>query len=174
MWFESWDNLGRTAVSGVVAYTALILFLRLSGKRTLAKLNVFDLVVTVALGSTLSTILLSRQMPLSQGLLVSTTAGLEDRGDGAGAVRQRSAVHDHRPLRFEPVFHAAAAAAESTLRITPCATVLFMMKVWLAGTGTIVSSSWIGVSSTATTPWFTSWPKGLQRPRGPAVPAMMV
>jgi hypothetical protein len=89
MRFESWDNLGRTAVSGVVAYTALILFCGSPAKRALAKLNVFDLVVTVALGSTLSTILLSRQTPLSQGLLESTTAGLEDRGDGAGAVRAK-------------------------------------------------------------------------------------
>jgi uncharacterized membrane protein YcaP (DUF421 family) len=32
--------------------------LRVSGKRTLAKLNAFDFVVTVALGSTLATILL--------------------------------------------------------------------------------------------------------------------
>jgi uncharacterized membrane protein YcaP (DUF421 family) len=34
----------------------------LSGKRTLAKMNAFDLVVTVALGSTLATILLSRDV----------------------------------------------------------------------------------------------------------------
>jgi len=33
--------------------------LRVSGKRTLAKLNAFDFVVTVALGSTLATILLN-------------------------------------------------------------------------------------------------------------------
>jgi uncharacterized membrane protein YcaP (DUF421 family) len=33
--------------------------LRLSGKRTLAKLNAFDFVVTIAIGSTLATILLN-------------------------------------------------------------------------------------------------------------------
>jgi uncharacterized membrane protein YcaP (DUF421 family) len=33
----------------------LVAVLRISGKRTRAKMNVFDLVVTVALGSTLAT-----------------------------------------------------------------------------------------------------------------------
>jgi uncharacterized membrane protein YcaP (DUF421 family) len=37
-----------------------VLLLRVSGKRTLSKLNAFDLVVTVALGSTLATVLLSK------------------------------------------------------------------------------------------------------------------
>jgi uncharacterized membrane protein YcaP (DUF421 family) len=46
----------------------LILLLRLSGKRTLAKMNAFDFVVTVALGSTLATILLSRDVALVEGL----------------------------------------------------------------------------------------------------------
>jgi uncharacterized membrane protein YcaP (DUF421 family) len=41
--------------------------LRVSGKRTLAKMNAFDLVVTVALGSTLATILLSADVSLAEG-----------------------------------------------------------------------------------------------------------
>lgn len=59
--------LWRTAVVGVLAYAVLLLFLRASGKRTLSKMNAFDLVVTVALGSTLATILLSRDVSLLQG-----------------------------------------------------------------------------------------------------------
>jgi len=51
-----------------LAYGGLVLILRVSGKRTLAKLNAFDLVVTVALGSTLATILLSKTVPLLEGL----------------------------------------------------------------------------------------------------------
>jgi len=42
--------------------------LRVSGKRTLAKLNAFDLIVTVALGSTLATVLLSKSVALVEGL----------------------------------------------------------------------------------------------------------
>ena len=52
------------------AYIGLVTFLRISGKRTLSKMNAFDLVVTVALGSTLATISLSKDVVLVQGLLV--------------------------------------------------------------------------------------------------------
>jgi len=67
--FDSWASLGRTALDGVVAYVALIAFLRVGGKRTLAKLNAFDLVVTVALGSTLGSVLTSERLPLANGVL---------------------------------------------------------------------------------------------------------
>jgi uncharacterized membrane protein YcaP (DUF421 family) len=43
--------------------------LRLSGKRTLAQMNAFDFIVTVALGSTLATALLSKDTPLAEGLV---------------------------------------------------------------------------------------------------------
>ena len=42
--------------------------LRITGKRTLSKMNAFDLVVTVALGSTLATILLSKDVALAEGV----------------------------------------------------------------------------------------------------------
>ena len=69
MFFSGWDSLLRTLVVGVLAYVILIVFLRLSGKRTLSKLNAFDLVVTVALGSTLATVLLSKDVALAEGAL---------------------------------------------------------------------------------------------------------
>ena len=69
MFFDSWTGLLRVIVVGVLAYVALIVLLRVSGKRTLSKLNAFDFVVTVALGSTLATILLSNQVALVEGIL---------------------------------------------------------------------------------------------------------
>jgi uncharacterized membrane protein YcaP (DUF421 family) len=54
---------------GVLAYVSLIAFLRLPGKRTLSKMNAFDLVVMVALGSTLVTVLLNKDVSLAQGAL---------------------------------------------------------------------------------------------------------
>lgn len=69
MLFQDWQGLVRTLVVGVLAYATLVLFLRISGKRTLAKLNAFDLVVTVALGSTLSAILLQESIALAEGAL---------------------------------------------------------------------------------------------------------
>ena len=69
MLFDGWDSLLRTLVVGVLAYVALILFLRVSGKRTLSKMNAFDLIVTVALGSTLATVLLAKDVALAEGAL---------------------------------------------------------------------------------------------------------
>lgn len=69
MFFDGWQPLLRTLVVGALAYVVLISLLRLSGKRTLSKMNAFDFVVTVALGSTLATILLSKDVTLAQGSL---------------------------------------------------------------------------------------------------------
>lgn len=62
-------GLLRVLIVGPLAYLLLIGILRLGGKRTLAKMNAFDLVVTVALGSTLATVLLSKDVPLLEGVL---------------------------------------------------------------------------------------------------------
>jgi uncharacterized membrane protein YcaP (DUF421 family) len=69
MLFESWWGVGRVVLSGTVAYVALVALLRVSGKRTLSKMNAFDLVVTVGLGSTLATVVTSKQLPLVEGLV---------------------------------------------------------------------------------------------------------
>jgi uncharacterized membrane protein YcaP (DUF421 family) len=69
MFFSGWDGLLRTLIVGVLAYVTLIVFLRVSGKRTLSKMNAFDLVVTVALGSTLATVLLTKDVALAEGAL---------------------------------------------------------------------------------------------------------
>ncbi len=65
--FNGWGNLLRVIVVGVLAYGALVFFLRISGNRTLSKMNAFDLIVTVALGSTLATVLLSKDVALAEG-----------------------------------------------------------------------------------------------------------
>ena len=69
VFFNGWFGLLRTGVVGTLAYAALLVFLRLSGKRTLGKMNAFDLIVTVSMGSTLATIALSPDVALVQGLL---------------------------------------------------------------------------------------------------------
>lgn len=58
----------RVVVVGTAAYALLVLFLRVAGKRTLSKMNAFDFVVTVALGSTLATVLLSSDVSLVEGV----------------------------------------------------------------------------------------------------------
>jgi uncharacterized membrane protein YcaP (DUF421 family) len=69
MVFDGWGGVMRTLIAGTIAYAALVLFLRVSGKRTLAKMNAFDLVVTVALGSSLSSVIVSRNVPVVDGLV---------------------------------------------------------------------------------------------------------
>ena len=69
MFFSGWSTLLRTLVIGVLAYINLIVLLRISGRRTLSKMNAFDLVVTVALGSTLATVLLSKDIAFLEGAL---------------------------------------------------------------------------------------------------------
>ena len=66
--FNGWDGLVRVVIVGSLAYVALVLLLRISGKRTLSKMNAFDLVVTVALGSTLATVILSKDVALAEGV----------------------------------------------------------------------------------------------------------
>ena len=65
---DDWTGLGRVLVIGPTAYLAMVLLLRASGKRTLTKLNMFDFVVTVALGSTLASVILTKSVGLVQGI----------------------------------------------------------------------------------------------------------
>lgn len=69
IFFDNWETLFRTLIIGVLAYVSLVMLLRISGRRTLSKMNAFDMVVTVALGSTLATILLNRDVALAEGVL---------------------------------------------------------------------------------------------------------
>lgn len=69
IFFQGWSGLVRTAIVGVLAYLSLVVVLRVSGKRTLSKMNAFDLVVTVALGSILATIVLSQDIALLEGVV---------------------------------------------------------------------------------------------------------
>jgi uncharacterized membrane protein YcaP (DUF421 family) len=69
MFFDGWAGLEPVAAVGILAYVGLVLLLRVSDKRPLSKMNAFGLVVTVALGSTLATVLLSTSVALAEGLL---------------------------------------------------------------------------------------------------------
>lgn len=69
IFFKDWKSIGHVVLATVIAFITLFFFLRISGKRTLAKLNAFDFVVTVALGSTLSYMMLA-MVPLLEGSIV--------------------------------------------------------------------------------------------------------
>ena len=59
----------RILVVAPLAYIALVIMLRISGKRTLSKMNMFDWVVTVALGSMLASTIISKSTALVEGVL---------------------------------------------------------------------------------------------------------
>lgn len=69
MFFDGWSDLLRILVVGLCAYAGLVLILRVTGKRTLSKMNAFDFVVTVALGSTLASAVLSSDVSVSEALV---------------------------------------------------------------------------------------------------------
>lgn len=73
MVFQGWEGIVRTLLVGTLAYATLVIFVRIAGKRSLAKLNAFDFVVTVALGSILASILLQESIALTEG---ATAIGL--------------------------------------------------------------------------------------------------
>ena len=69
IFFQGWEPLLRTAIGTSVTYLALIALLRVAGQRTLAKWYAFDLIVTVALGSTFANGVLSKDVSIAQSLL---------------------------------------------------------------------------------------------------------
>lgn len=69
MWFDSWSDIIRIINVGTASYFAVIVIIRMAGKRTLSQLNAFDFIVTIALGSTLSTTLLNSTVSWTEGAI---------------------------------------------------------------------------------------------------------
>ena len=122
MFFQSWDGIIRTLIVGTLAYAFLVVSLRISGKRTLAKLNAFDLVITVAFGSTLASILLSDGVALAEGAVALLLLIFLQYGVTYTSVRSKSfaravrseptlLLHDGVPLT-EALHHARVTEAE--------------------------------------------------------------
>jgi len=72
LFFKDWPAVLHIVICAVISYIVLFIFIRISGKRTLAKLNAFDFVVTVTLGSTLSSMIL-KKVPLVEGFVALIT-----------------------------------------------------------------------------------------------------
>ena len=66
--FAGWEPVVRVLLVGVPMYVSLVLFLRLSGSRTIASMNVFDFIVTVAIGSAFGRALTARPVALTEAL----------------------------------------------------------------------------------------------------------
>lgn len=69
IFFQGWQPLLRTAIGTSATYLALVVLLRIAGQRTLAKWYAFDLIVTVALGSTFANGVLSKDVAVAQSVV---------------------------------------------------------------------------------------------------------
>lgn len=65
---SDWETLATTAVKGVIIYVTLIAMLRISGKRSLSKFNIFDFIITVAIGSIFASTLTTNDLKLAQSV----------------------------------------------------------------------------------------------------------
>lgn len=70
MLIQDWDVLARTLGVTALAYAALLVAVRAGGKRTLAKLNAFDWIVTVAFGSALASVATGQDVSVAEGAVV--------------------------------------------------------------------------------------------------------
>jgi uncharacterized membrane protein YcaP (DUF421 family) len=66
IFYSGWGPLLRTAVSTSASFIILIVLLRLAGPRVLAKWYAFDLVITVAIGSSFANNVLSTNTSVAQ------------------------------------------------------------------------------------------------------------
>lgn len=69
IFFQGWDQILRTVAGTAITYVILIILLRIAGQRTLAKWYAFDLIVTVALGSTFANGVLSKDVTVAQAVV---------------------------------------------------------------------------------------------------------
>ena len=71
--FGGWYNIERTVTLSVMGFTTLFIMLRVSGKRTLSKLNVFDFVFVVAVGSMFAATIIEKDVTLVEGMFALAT-----------------------------------------------------------------------------------------------------
>ena len=67
--WDSWDPILRILLIGTLGYIWLVLLLRSTGPRNLAKMTPFDFVITVTLGSAFGRVLTASEVSLSEALV---------------------------------------------------------------------------------------------------------
>ena len=63
-----WDHVLNVLVTAPLLYLAVVVFVRVSGKRSTSKMNTFDWIVTVAIGSIVGSGVISTSVPLAPAL----------------------------------------------------------------------------------------------------------
>lgn len=97
--WSSFDQFVQTVVATVLIYAGAVAALRLAGRRTLAQMSAFDVVVTIAIGSTIASTVVPPSPAVSDGLAVLGTMLASQ--VALAAVRQRF-PRTQRVLDFRP------------------------------------------------------------------------
>lgn len=79
-------SMGRVLLATAAVYIAVLVGIRVAGRRTVAEMSAFDFVVTVALGSLVAQTAVAQQSPLRGIVAVAMLLALQL---GVGAVRRR-------------------------------------------------------------------------------------
>lgn len=66
--WNGWQAIIRIVVVGILCYVALVVILKVSGKRTLASLTAFDFVITVAIGAVYGRLLTAKDVSISEAI----------------------------------------------------------------------------------------------------------
>ncbi|MDP9350856.1 MAG: DUF421 domain-containing protein [Chloroflexota bacterium] len=70
--FKGWNSVFAAAVETFAFYLYALVLLRVAGKRTIAKITVFDFVSTVAMASIIAGTVISASVPLADGMAALT------------------------------------------------------------------------------------------------------
>ena len=73
MFFHSWSSLGHVVLVSGAAFLLIVVLLRIVGPQALAKMSGFDVVFTVTMGSVIATVVVSRDVALSDGVAALVT-----------------------------------------------------------------------------------------------------
>lgn len=78
LWYNSPESILKVLIATPLVYIAVIIFIRLSGKRSTSQMNSFDWIVTVAMGSLVASPILLKGIGILEALLaIAMLLGLQ-------------------------------------------------------------------------------------------------
>ncbi|KGM13559.1 DUF421 domain-containing protein [Cellulomonas bogoriensis] len=73
LWWDGWEPLIRVVVIATLGYTWLVVLLRVTGPRNMAKMTPFDFVLTVTLGSAFGRVITADDVTVTDAVVAFTT-----------------------------------------------------------------------------------------------------
>lgn len=97
--FDSFASILHTLVMGTVGYLALVVIIRVAGKRTLTQMNAFDAIIAVTIGSAFGRALTATEVALVDALVAFALLAFLQRGVAWLKLRSKTArsVIDQQP-----------------------------------------------------------------------------